>query len=111
MGDYDARGTYLGPELHNAPEIRFDAVRAVTHEHQSRPETPETLTDARLVLDMLGLLEQSARPVSVSPSSVPCPQCLTGIGQPCIAAKTGQPWNGYHRSRQRQAQELREAAA
>ena len=63
------------------------------------------------LVDVLGLGARTVRPAVVSPSSVPCPQCTSRIGQPCIAAKSGQPWNGYHRGRQRRAQELREAAA
>jgi len=100
---------------HVDPQADFTLILALT------PLTPEERAaqtrralevlasyDALDLADALGLSGERSRPPAVSASSVPC---LTGIGQPCIAAKSGQPWNGYHRGRQRRAQELREAAA
>ena len=61
--------------------------------------------------EMLGLtgVPAPARPVSVL--SVPCPQCLAVAGQPCVSAKSGQPWKGNHRGRQRRAAETRDERA
>lgn len=50
-------GADLGPLLHTAPETRFDAVRAVTLDHNRTPETPETIAEAGVVLGALGLLD------------------------------------------------------
>jgi hypothetical protein len=63
------------------------------------------------LIDVLGLGVPEPRPVRVSATSVPCPQCKAPIGSPCVSEKTGHPFNGWHRGRSRRAQELREATA
>lgn len=62
------------------------------------------------LIDVLGLGAAPARLVRVSPSSVSCPQCRAAAGSSCVSAKSGNPFNGWHRGRSRRAQELREAA-
>lgn len=110
MGDYDARGTYLGPELHNAAETRFDALRAVTYVHLQAPETRETIALSREVLDALGLLPEGPRDGAAGQLDVPCPQCGSGEGAYCTT-ESGEPYRKGHRTRHRRAQEIREGAA
>lgn len=98
----------------SSPDVQWEAMQALTFMKNELGILDED--GVRDLVRYLGLDALKAEPAipapPASPSSVPCPQCPGRIGEPCISAKSGKPWNGYHTSRRRKAnQEQQEKGA
>lgn len=93
-------------------DVQWDAMRGLTCFEQRGKLDHDAV---RLLVLMLGLDALKAKPAPPAPpappSSVPCPECPGRIGEPCISAKSGKPWNGYHTARRRKANQEKGAAA